>query len=173
MGKKPADKSYVKREKTIKEKQKEFGKQTILHAAIAMVITTFIGLTAGAAEEVKHYTFWQSIFQLPSILSDNPLYAFPITSTGVLRAGALDLLIGVILVYLWSIDRMKQHHDVNTLKGSSEWADLDYLNAKYAEMVEKVSAFAKILNKIPKIGKKLAKLLQTKKTVKHCPSISH
>lgn len=163
MGKKPADKSYVKREKTIKEKQKEFGKQTLLHAAIAMTITTFIGLTAGAAEEVKHYTFWQSIFQLPTILSDNPLYAFPITSTGVLRAGALDLLIGVILVYLWSIDRMKQHHDVNTLKGSSEWADLDYLNAKYAEMVEKVSAFAKILNKIPKIGKKLAKLLQTKK----------
>lgn len=146
MSKKPKDQTYVKQESTIKEKKKQLFHNYIFMGIIFILVATYVSLSLGVIGEDN---LIKGLSELPSELAENPLLFLSDPTAGIKNALAIDLLVLILLVYFYSIDSMRQHHDINTLKGSSKWADIDYLNAKYAEMVQTLSKFSNI----PIIGK--------------------
>ena len=151
--KKPQDITFYKGEQSIDKKSKELRRSSLILAIVLLIIGTYFGLTAGAYAYDYDKPFLTSFGGAALKIAENPLYCFPIAEGAVRDALLIDMLIGLVILYNYSINLIKVHHNVNTLKGSSEWSDLNYLNRKYAEMVTVVSnkSFARKLKALEKI----------------------
>lgn len=136
----------MEKRKTIKEKEKDLRKSTIFSCIFSTVFATYIGFSYQAYVSTlinaNSIDFSEKINGTISEVVKNPLYFLPIYQNGTFCYPFWQTLVLVTLIPLfsflgYSINKMRVHHDVNTLKGSSEWANIPELMNRYAEWEKK------------------------------------
>jgi type IV secretory pathway TraG/TraD family ATPase VirD4 len=123
----------AKQEKTIEEKQRLLRKDALLGGILLTIVLTYLSLSIQAyMADHPRADLAEALQGISSVLAKNPFYFFPITyNIGVTLA--LDMLAILFLFVGYSYNKLRVHHDINTLKGSSKWADLNELIKKFAD----------------------------------------
>lgn len=123
----------AKQEKTIEEKQKLLRSDTIVMAVIMAIIITYFTLNICAYQsDYPRAGIGEAVSGVFAEITKNPMYFFPITYNINLVIAA-DALILLYLFMSYTYNKLRVHHDVNTLKGSSKWADLHELVSRFAD----------------------------------------
>lgn len=125
---------------TYNEKSKKAAFPFIICAIIGIPVWFYISVTAAA------YAFDNDIkFPLFGIMpglqraAGDPLYGFRggIAMEGFCTLFVFGLVIfGIFALWSWALSKGRIHHDINTLKGSSEWAVPEELSDAYGEGIE-------------------------------------
>lgn len=128
-------KGYIS-QKTYNEKSKKVLRPYIIGGLIAFPAWFYVSATA-AAYAFDYGTALPFSIQpgLMKALSD-PLYGFrggmALQGTGALFMAGF-VVIAIFMLWSWAFSSGRIHHDINTLKGSSEWADPYELSEAYGE----------------------------------------
>ena len=142
-------------EKTLKEKESDLRAQTILSAVL---VTIFLGYgifyflkfkaNNGILERKEGFS---GVLRaaLQNMLKD-PLYIFNSEySAGPDALGLTITLVSLVLMFMfisYTYNKIRLHHNINTLKGSSKWANLRALVRKYAEFENNGKEYKKAYN---------------------------
>lgn len=132
-------KGYV-RQSTYNEKSKKMSKPYIIGGIIVVPSWFYISVTtaAYAFDNGLNSPFFAIAPGLRKALGD-PLYGFrggiAMEGFGMLFMGGL-VVFGIFALWSWASSMGRIHHDINTLKGSSEWAVPEELSDVYGEGIE-------------------------------------
>jgi len=126
----------LKKEQTIKQKQKNM-MQTYLVEAIGITVIGIYMILHYSAYTYDHprVAFSDALTGALSQAVSDPLYCFPIGDFGAFLSNVMAI-IPILLLFIfmqYTFDKLRVHHDVNTLKGSAKWADIHELVQKYAD----------------------------------------
>lgn len=145
----------AKKEKTIKEKEKDLFRSTISSGIFVSLFLTYVLLTYEKYSQSKmavHKDMSEVISGAMSMVTKNPLYCFPVNYS-VNLTFTVVLLVDLFMFVGYMYNKNRVHHDINTLKGSSTWANIEEITRKYAEFEDAVkSKFQKFIDKLT--GKK-------------------
>ena len=121
------------KEQTIEQKQKKVLETSSIGGVGMSILVAYIMLTIQAylADNVTA-DFGDAFSALPKILSSDPFYFWPITYDVGIVIGAIVLVILFSFIG-YTYNKLRVHHDLNTLKGSAKWADIKQLVKKYAD----------------------------------------
>lgn len=123
----------MKKEKTIKEKQEDLKRSSIVSAIVIGVLLLYFSLTVSAYMSVNpRITFYNALNGAMQELAKNPFYFLPIDY----NIGPAIGFVSIILLFefmTYTRNKFRVHHDINTLKGSAKWANLPKMLRKYAE----------------------------------------
>jgi len=98
------------------------------------IIATYICLMAGAYQhDHVRIDFLDAVAGGIKMITKNPLYFWPIAPEAVVPTLGIVCIVICVMYLSYLLQRVRLHHDVNTLKGSSKWADLKEMLLKYAE----------------------------------------
>lgn len=137
-------KEKFKKEQSLEQRRKAFLQTTIGEAVILGFMGFYASLTISAIMIMdKKATLLTAPTKLGSVIMDNPVYfvavfrAYPdklLVSLGaaVMLVGMLELL--VLIFYFYNKSRI--HSNLDTLKGSTIWANPKDISRKYADCVE-------------------------------------
>lgn len=121
------------------EKRKKALKPVIILCIICVLIWWYIAATATAYAYNNVISIMDAFGHVLDAVTSDPLYAFrtPGVLSGMGRIFSYGIIvIGIFGLWLYAIDGSRIHHDVNTLKGSSEWAKATDLSKRYGEYKE-------------------------------------
>lgn len=121
------------------EKKKKAMKPVLILCVVCVLIWAYIAATATAYAYQNVISISDAFGHVLDAVTSDPLYAFrtPGVLSGMSRIFVYGLIvIGIFGLWLYAIDGGRVHHDVNTLKGSSEWADAKELSMRYGEYKE-------------------------------------
>lgn len=121
------------REQTIKEKQKNVAQSALIGGVLLSIALAYVMLMLQAYMYDNPRVAWtEAISQALALMTRDPLYFWPITYnvSGTIAAVTFALLV-TFMGYTY--DKLRVHHDVNTLKGSAKWAEMRELVEKYAD----------------------------------------
>lgn len=120
-------------EKTIREKEADFRWQSIFGGVTA---TLFVGYFAAS---VQQYSFDNKKADMNECISGalrelahNPLYFLKGGYDASLSI-SIVIIMGLLLFVAYTYNRLRLHHDTNTIKGSAKWANLKEMVKKYAD----------------------------------------
>lgn len=141
------DTKGYREQSTLSEKRK---KKTVSHIKVFLIldlIAFYLSTLAGGYAYDNDLNPVLAIGHITEALAISPFYGFPIVAETWTVFFLLTTVIGLCVGWSYIYGINKLHHDVNTLKGSSEWADPKELSEKYAEGEKKAK------NTLPLIGK--------------------
>jgi len=122
------------RQKTIKEKETALRQSMLTSGIFVSIIATYICLMAGAYQhDHVRIDFLDAVAGGIKMITKNPLYFWPIAPEAVVPTLGIVCIVICVMYLSYLLQRVRLHHDVNTLKGSSKWADLKEMLLKYAE----------------------------------------
>lgn len=133
MSKKPKKKSIVAKELSIEQKEKNLRQETMIEIVVASLLLFYV-LNSYTCYSTYHprEAFGAKIMGTLAEIAANPLYLFPIDYSIGLSLGIT--FIAVMFIFLdYTQRKMRIHNNVNTIKGRTEWADVDDIVARYAE----------------------------------------
>lgn len=121
------------KEKTIKQKEKELLRSSLIGGIFLVIVIVYFGLmlqaymydnpTAGLSEAMSGAM---------TEMARNPFYFWPITYEYGLVI-SLACLAALLCWVSYEYNKFRIHHDTNTLKGSTKWAELKEMVKKYAD----------------------------------------
>lgn len=121
------------KEKTIKEKQKDLAKSTLITGIFTTILLLYAALMISAYMYDNPRTdIGEALANLFPLIIENPLYFFPI-SYDISAAICLPIMSALFTFMGYTINKLRVHHDINTLKGSAKWADIKEMVHKYAD----------------------------------------
>lgn len=129
---------YMQQE-TYHDKSKRVVRPIIIGSAVALVIWFYVAATASAYAYDNRMNVLEGLGHVADAILMDPLYGFRggMATSLFGKAFLIGLLvIGIFGLWLYALDASRVHHDVNTLKGSSQWAKPEELSEKYAEYKE-------------------------------------
>lgn len=125
--------------KTIREQEKEFRKSSVVMYLGIVLISAYLLLTIDAYLSVHPRAgFLDAAAELGNILSETPLYFIPIIN-GVFVPYDCSLTVGIIFIevaiffLMYTLEKLRLHHDINILKGSAHWANMSEAIKKFAD----------------------------------------
>ena len=129
------DTNYFGSMQSIKKKEKLLLQTNIIMAlAIGVVLFYFLWCYAAYSAENLRETGGALISGAISYMSTpGKLFEEGHAPYSLGNAFGITLVVELLLSVLYFTDKMKIHHDVNTLKGSSEWANHQEILERYAE----------------------------------------
>lgn len=121
------------KEQTIKQKEKNLSQSTLLGGILLSIFLAYAMLMVQAYMYDNPRAGWgEAISGAMGKLASDPLYFWPITYDISATLGAVT--IALLFTFLgYTYNKLRIHHDVNTLKGSAKWAELNELVEKYAD----------------------------------------
>lgn len=129
---------YVMQE-TYNEKAKKAVKPLVIMYIVGLLIWFYISVSAAAYAYDYGTGLFAGLLSFMTVVRHDPLFGF----RGGIAFGGFKLLFGVGLtvfticvIWMYASKTGRIHHDVNTLKGSAEWADPRRLSESYAESVK-------------------------------------
>lgn len=134
-------KNSYKKEQSLEQRRKAFLQTTIGEAIILGIMGMYASLTVSAILIMdKKATILSAPTKMGQIIMDNPVYfvavfraypdkLFPNLGAALMLTGMLELL--VMIFYFYNKSRI--HSNLDTLKGSTVWADAKEITSKYAE----------------------------------------
>lgn len=123
----------AKKEKTIKEKEKDLRQSSIISGAAVSLLLTYFCFTVQAYMSTNpRANLSDALTGAITEMTKNPLYFLPINYNIGTTMGIVIIVILFMFVN-YTIQKIRLHHDMNTLKGSSKWADLHQIAEKYAD----------------------------------------
>lgn len=125
--------SGIKKEISIAQKEKNLLNSTLIELAAVTIIGFYIGLNYCAYAAMNPRLGMGEVFSgMFSAMSKNPFYFIPINYSigGVI---AFVSLIDLFIFMQYTYNKMRVHNDVHTLKGRTEWANVEEITNKYAE----------------------------------------
>ena len=125
----------AKQEKTIAEKQKLLRSDTIVMALVITLLLTYFILNVCVYQvDYPRAGLGDAVSGALGEIAKNPLYFWPIppgVNWGLVFSA--DIMMGLFLFMGYTYDKLRVHHDINTLKGSSKWADIHELVSRFAD----------------------------------------
>jgi predicted permease len=124
------------KEATIEQKEKAFTKEAVILDCVVFVVLMYFNLTVSAylSEHPKENIADALSAAFPTILS-SPLYFIPI-NYDALTPFCVAVVFVLFLFVMQTMNYMRLHHNVNTLKGRTHWADFNDILEKYADYDE-------------------------------------
>lgn len=132
-------KKGYKQQETYQTKFRQHIRPLMIGCAIVVLIWFYIAATAGAYARNNMITTWSALGHVMDAITESPFYAFQNGfawdyARKIFGYGIIVIAIGGLWLYAYDASRI--HHDVSTLKGSSEWEDPTELSKRYAESKE-------------------------------------
>lgn len=129
----------LRKEKTIKEKEADLLRTTVASTIFMMIIIIYVGwnVQAYASMQNSRDTNIMDLFSgAIEEMTKDPLYFLPINYP-FYKSILISLFAPLFSLLGYTMNKLRVHHDVNTLKGSSKWADIPSLMHKFAEWEKK------------------------------------
>ena len=128
-----------KQQETYQEKYYKKLKPLLIGVIAVILIWFYIAATAGAYARNNMVSTYSALGHVVETMIQSPFYAFQNGfawdyARKVFGYGLVVIAIGGL--WLYAYDSTRVHHDVSTLKGSSEWEDPKELSKRYGEYVE-------------------------------------
>jgi len=129
------NKNPVRSFQTISTKEKQVKKTMIVIGAVLSVICAYVTLTINAyIAEHPSADIFKAFKRLFSCIQKDPLYFVGgLNADGLTACGVVIFLVVAFVFIYYTIERLRVHHDTDTLKGSAQWADIDEMVSRYAE----------------------------------------
>lgn len=112
------------------------------------IIAFYISTLAGGYAYDNNINPILALGHIGDAIAISPFYGFPITKETFVAFLLLSFIIAACVMWSYVYGINKLHHDVNTLKGSSEWANPKELTEKYAEEEEKANSTLPLIGKL-------------------------
>lgn len=128
-------KNLVQSFQTISTKEKQVKKTMLTIGIVASLVGVYVTLTVNAYM-VAHprVTVFRALSRLwPSIKQDPFYFIDGINGKGLTSCLVTVFLISAFTFIFYTTERLRVHHDTNTLKGSAHWADLDEIVSRFAD----------------------------------------
>lgn len=134
-----APKKGYRQQETYRTKFNKNIKPMIVGAILVAFLWFYISATAGAYARDNMITTFNALGHVADAITESPFYAFRDGfawdyAKKVFGYGLIVIAIGGLWLYAYDSSRI--HHDVSTLKGSSEWEDPKELSKRYGEYEE-------------------------------------
>ena len=129
----------LRKEKTIKEKEADLLRTTVASTIFMMIIIIYVGWNVQAyasMQNARDINIMDLFSGAIEEMTKNPLYFWPINYP-FYKTLLISLFAPLFSLLGYTMNKLRVHHDVNTLKGSSKWADIPSLMHKFAEWEKK------------------------------------
>lgn len=137
MAKKTGQNTTARKEKTIQEKQSQLLQSTIMEGIGLSVVGAYVAASCGAyASTHPRADLGECFSGAFSEVMKNPLYFYPITSEAVSAIIVTVMMIVLIVFMQYTINKLRVHHDINTLKGSAKWGDVREFTRRMGDFIE-------------------------------------
>ena len=121
------------KEQTIKQKETAMRQTSLLGGILLSIALGYYALMVCAYQyDYPRVDLFEAMSGALTKITEDPLYFWPITYD-------LGIFISVIILcpacsyMVYTINRLRIHHDLNTIKGKTKWADLSELVKRYAD----------------------------------------
>jgi type IV secretory pathway TraG/TraD family ATPase VirD4 len=128
-----------KQQETYNDKKNKALKPILVCFFIAIAVWFYISATAAAYAKDFQISIFEALGHVTDAMMQSPVYGFvPNIAWAEFKYLFLIglLAISALCLWLYAFDAGRAHHDVNTLKGSSEWANPEDLSSAYGEFKE-------------------------------------
>ena len=125
---------------SIEIKQQKMRQTYVVQAVALTIIFIYFGLMYSAySYDNPTEGMVEKLSSIVGLIPTRPLYFIPFRNMGSalsIIAGILTLLL-LFLFIQYSRDKQRIHHDINTMKGSAEWASIKDIVERFASGNEK------------------------------------
>ena len=126
-------KNKSQKEQTIQQKEQNLKQIFIFEEILCFIITFYIGINMDCYYALNPRANFGDIFtKALNNIMENPLYFLPINYS-MNMALSFPIIFMAILFASYTYQKMRVHHNVNTLKGRTKWADFSDILERYAE----------------------------------------
>lgn len=124
------------KEATIEQKEKAYTRQCIYSDIFLTVVCLYYTFSVCAyMSENPKAGFAESMASVWNEIMKNPLYLFPINYDVILALGTTVVVVLLVFV-VQTYQFMRLHHNVNTLKGKTHWAEFDDILERYGDYTD-------------------------------------
>ena len=130
------------KEKTIKQKEKDLQSTYVLGGVLLTIFCGYFALMTTACQyDYPTLTIFEAMAKALELIGTSPAYFYPFPENGYNMGlfAAVVTLCPAICFVSYTFAKLRVHHDINTLKGSSKWANLQEMVRKYADFDSKKS----------------------------------
>ncbi len=126
----------IKREKTIDEKQKDLRVTSLVGGIFAVIVVFYVLMMVEAYASMHPRENLLGNLQGGAMtIFKNPLYFWPIDYSLALPFG-IATIVAAFEFLAYVINKLRIHHDINTLKGSATWQDPKEASERFADVDE-------------------------------------
>lgn len=120
---------------TISVKEKKVKQSMIAIGFFASLVGIYVTLTINAfMTEHPSADIFKAFSRLGNCIKKDIFYfTGGLNGDGILAAAIVTFFIGAFTFIFYTVERLRVHHDTNTLKGSAEWADINEIVSRFAE----------------------------------------
>lgn len=138
MAKKSNVSSPVSKQGTINEKRR-VNRQTFTVEAVVLGVAVFLAFAVASAYCADHprASLFEGLAAGMQEFLKNPAFLFPLRGSNLGAAFGFTALVELFVFLGYQRSASSLHHDINTIKGSTTWADLGDLVSRYADVVGK------------------------------------
>lgn len=121
------------KEQTIKQKQKYLAQSTLFSGIFLSIVLTYLMLMLQAyMYDNPRAGYSDAVTETLKLITKDPLYFWPITyNIGLTLCVVILVVLFTFVGYTYN--KMRVHHDINTMKGSAKWAEMKEMVEKYAD----------------------------------------
>lgn len=127
----------ARKEKNIEEKQKDLLHSTIMEG-IGLSLVGFYAAASYAAYASLHprEDVGECISGVIQEALNNPLYFYPIDLSALPTILTVAFMLVLIVFMQYTINKLRIHHDINTLKGSAKWGDVHEYTRRMGDFIK-------------------------------------
>ena len=127
----------ARKEKTIEEKQKLTRQSAIVEGAgLSIVCAYFVANYCAYSAEHVRADMGECLNGTVTEILHNPLYFWPIVPSAYAAILVTVLFVLLFVFMQYTINKLRVHHDINTLKGSAKWGDVKEFTNRMADWVD-------------------------------------
>jgi hypothetical protein len=121
------------KEATMEQKERAFTREAVILDTIVFILLLYYTLTVSAYMSVHPRAgYAESIAAAFSVIMETPLYFIPVNYDVIVPLGTTVVFV-LFLFVMQTMNFMRLHHNVNTLKGRTHWAEFDDILEKYGD----------------------------------------
>ena len=131
-----AKKKRKTKEMTIEQKEVILRQNYLIQGIITCLILFILGLYVDCSlAQNARIGYLDAITKALSYITQDPTYIFPINYS-LNNAFFYSITAATLTFVGYTYQKMRVHHDVNTLKGRTHWANFDDILERYGEKEE-------------------------------------
>lgn len=120
---------------TIDMREKKIRKSSIISGLMIIAVATYFCLSIFAyMEDYPRKNIMDAFNNVFDILTENPLYFWPVTGDTLGKTFFIDMVIAMICFLSYLYRCMHSHNNVNNIKGSAKWANPQQESKELAEI---------------------------------------